>query len=561
MSESINPMNIVKVIDNRLTAGRINEYAIEQGASSITYRAYPSSNLSTSNLTFNNINPPSSETFVDRTVYCQVKYQVNFIGTCPVGTNLLDGWGYDVAPRALPVNNSFKSLVVSINGSNFTQDQNDILPALNRIHFEKLKSYLSQSPTVLDNCQKYSEGVGSNANVLASTQNGTTAGVPARGGFEGVEILTNTPTSASIILTATEPLIISPLNYDDVTGHARAFFNVSTFQVNANFDPQLAERILSVSNTATSAFTNITASPLASNIYFGYYSSKLLQNLPQVVSYPWYPTTRFIQSGLVLAPNATTTLNMNNVQLSSIPKKLYLMIKPTRSSYNISQTDTFARIDNVSIQFGNRASLLANCDSNQLYGISKRNGVDLDYSNWYGSTSYSKPRNWSGVGSILAISPMKDLGLSELYTSGTSSTIQVQIQVTYTNIQPLGSAPLAYDAYFIAIDDGLITIPGPNVCLQQSSVVAPKDLVHAHLLEPKYTSQDVLSYEGGSFFSDIKDFFSKPVWKDIWNVTKTVAPYIAPLIGLGETGGRLKQQRVGAGLVGGKKISKKKNQN
>jgi hypothetical protein len=248
---------------------------------------------------------------------------------------------------------------------------------------------------------------------------------------------------------------------------------------------------------------------------------------------------------------------MNNIQLNSIPKKMYLFIKPTRSSYTVSQTDTFARINTVSIQFGNRSSLLGNCDANQLYSISKRNGVDADFSNWYGSTNYNKPRNWSGCGSVLALSPWKDLGLSDYATSGTSSTIQVQVQVNYTNIQPSAAPALQYDAYLIVVDDGLISLPGPNVCLQQNSVVAPTDLLNAHMVEASVTTEALQSMEGGNFFTDVKHFFSSPTFQKVWSVAKQVAPIVAPLVGLGMSGGA-DRRFDGRGLVGGKAVSKKK---
>lgn len=573
MSESIRPLHVVKSLDSRLTAGTgaTAEYRLKQGASSITYRSFPSSNLSYSSVIFNNCNPPSAETYTSRTVFCQLQFQITFTGTCLTG-NLLDGWGYDVSPRALPVNNSFKSLTVSINGSNFTQDQNDIvLPVLSRVNYDWLKSYLSESPSVLDNSQLYSEGVGSNANPLASVQNGQPASVPARGGFQGVSIVSNTPTSAVILLTATEPLMISPLAYSDCHDHLPAFVNVNTFQAQATFDASLAARLISISNNASSTFSSVVAVPTFSNIYFAYYSSMLIQSMPRSPVYPWHPIQRYIQAGISLAPNASTSMSLNNIQLDSIPSKMYLIVKPTRASYNINQTDCYARINSVSINFGNRSSLLANTDAYQLYQISKNNGLDMDFTNWYGSTDYTKPRNWSGTGSVIVIDPLLDLGLSDLATSGTSQTLQVQFQINYTNIQPSGSGSLAYDAYLYVVSDGLINIAGAGVCLQQQSIVSQADLLNAPLV---IENPDV--YSGGNIFSGVADFFRHPPqWvrdvvstgKDVYNVAKQVAPYVLPLVGLGHPMGNMIHNRgmglsggseSGGTLSGGKKISKKK---
>lgn len=556
MSQSIRPLRVAKNLDSRLTAGQgTPEYLLHQGASEITYRSFPSSNLSASSVIFNNVNPPSANTYVSRTVFVEVQYQISFTGTvAQPGTNLLDDWGYSLAPRALPVNNSFKSLTVSLNGSSFSADQNDIVPVMSRVKYHRLQSFLSQTPTVLDNCQIYSEGVPSNVNVLGSVQNGQPGVSPARGGFQGVKVVSNTPTSAVILLTAVEPLMISPLAYSDEHDHLPAFVGLSTFQAQATFDDNLGARLISISDNTANTFSSVSAIPTYSNIYFAYYSSMLIQQPPTAPVYPWHPTQRYIQAGQSLAPSATTTLSLNNIQLDSIPARMYLVMKPTRSSYNIRQTDTFARINTVNISFGTRSALLSNCDSSQLFHISKGCGVDADYNAWFGSEGSipAKPRNFSGLGSVLAINPMKDLGLSDLATNGTSQTIQVQFQVNYTNIQPLGEPSLQYDAYLVIVSDGIITIPGPGVCLQQQSITSQTDLLNAPMV---MVNPDVYgsSMSGGSFWSDIGDWFKNPqTWKDAWKLTKQIAPYVAPLVGLG-----LNEPR-GSSLVGGKRISKQK---
>lgn len=585
MSESINPMKLVKVLDSRLSAGRIDQYTVYQGASEITYRSFPSSNLSSSNITFNNINPPD-KTFVDRTVYLKMQYRATFTGTCPAGQNLLDQWGYDIGLRNLVVNNSFKNVTLTLNNANFTQDTNDILPAFSRVHFDKLKSYLSQSTSMPDNCQLYSEGVASNANVLASTQNGPPNTPPARGGFEGVAIETNTPTSATILITATEPIILSPLNYDDTTGTSKGFYNVSNLVFNATFDDQLAARIISIANSSTATITALSAVPVSGTIYFGYYSAQLIQNIPEEFSYPWYNVSRFIQTGQALAPEASATLTMNNITLSSIPKKIYLYIKPTRASYSAYQTDTFCRINTVSCQFGNRSSLLGNADANQLYSISKRNGVDADWSGWHGSLgSNLRTRNFSGCGSVLCLNPAKDLGLQELWTSGSTANLLLQFTINYTSLMPITGPTLAYDAYVITIYDGLITIPRQGICVQQDNVVGPRDVVNANMIEESFTTKEILDYSGGGFFSDIKDFWSRnkhwimPVAKVASTGVKMAFPETAPILGalgLGKMcrmcrtkcggqcgggpsgGGLVGGAYSGGGLVGGAKMSKKK---
>ena len=570
MSESVHKMNLVKVIDSRLSAGRVNQYGIEQGPDSILYRISPASSLSSTNINFTNINPNSAQTFMDRSVFVQVQYQINFTGTCPAGQNLLDQWGYDVAPRALFVNNSFRSTTVTLNSVPFSENTNDNLSAYTRVHFDKLKSYLSESTSVLDNCQLYSEGVGSSVNVLASIQNGQPGSVPARGGFQGVQILTNTPTSGSILLTGTEPIMISPLKFDDTTDHYSAFVQLSTFQANFNIDDNLVARLISVSNNSTATFTNIVASVVKANIYQNFYTSKLIQQVSPIVSYPWYKTNTFTRTGVPLAPGSSAVMVMDLINLSSIPKKIYVYVRPTKSSLTVSQTDTFCRINSIDVTFGTR-NVMTGTDANSLYLISKNNGVDADFNSWYGSTQSNKPRNFSGAGSILALSPMLNFGLDSILTSGSNGPCQLQINVNYTSLIPSGGPTLTYDAYILCVQDGLITLSGSS-CVPQEAVVGPYDLMNVESLEPSLTTADVLDYSGGSFWSSISDFWTKnknwmiPVAKIASKGVKMLYPETAPILGafgLGQGGvmsGGVYSGGVssGGGLIGGGKISKKK---
>lgn len=580
MSDSVHKMNLVKVIDSRLTSGRINNYGIEQGPDTAQYRISPASSISNTNINFSNINPNDQTTFMDKTVYVEVQYQVNFTGTCPVGQNLLDQWGYDVAPRALFVNNSFRSSSVIINSNPFIENTNDNLSAYTRVNFDKLKSYLSQTASVLDNSQLYSESVGSNANPLASVQNAPVGAVPPRGGFQGVQITSNTPTSASLLITGTEPVMVSPLKWDDVNDSSPAFINLNTFQCEFQLDDQLAARLISISDNATATFTNVVASVQKANLYQTFYTSQMIQQLPTVSSYPWYKVITFSRTGVSVPSRGSATMQMDLINLASIPKKLYVYLKPTRSSYNINQTDAaFARIENIKVNFGT-IPVLSGTNAHSLYAISKKNGVDADFNSWYGSIN-THPRNFSGAGSVLALSPLFDFGLQRLLTSGSNKNVQLQLEITYTNLNP--SQAITYDAWVLCVQDGLCTLNGSG-CVAQEAVVGHNDILNSSMLEPSLTTSDVYEYSGGSFFSSIGDFWNKhkswllPVAKIASTAVKGLYPASAPILsavglgmcrdcgykcggacGGGPSGGAYSGGAVsGGGLIGGRKLSKKK---
>jgi len=227
----------------------------------------------------------------------------------------------------------------------------------------------------------------------------------------------------------------------------------------------------------------------------------------------------------------------SNLQISAIPKRLVFFVRQKRSTLNPSVPDVFARISSVSLEFMNRSSLLASASAIQLFDISKFNGVDANWQEWFGSEANNFPRAVSGVGSMIVIDPALDLGLNNLMSAGMTMNTQLQVQLTYTNINP--TETILFSIYLLTIDDGLVTFNN-GASYIQNSVVGPNDLLALSESPPEYTTSDALiqSKEGGNIFGNIKSFIQKnlPLFKQIFEVGKQVAPIVAPLFGMGEEG-------------------------
>ena len=577
MSESINPLKVQKYIDPRLLAGSQQQiYAISQGAATSIYRSYPATSISNSMVQFTSCNPPSN-TFVSKTVYLRVKYILNFVGTCPSGTKLLDSYGYDMACRSLPVQSSIKTSSVNINGSIFTENTNDVLPVYQQYHYKKVKKLLSLSPYVVDNCQKYSELVGSNRNVLAGAQNVNSDSDIPRGGFCGVKILQNTSTTGQIEINVMEPLFMSPFVYDDLNGTDKAFYGIDNFNASFNFDNDIASRVFSISDNCTSTFTNISCTPIEGELYFNYLTQpNFIQKVPrQMISYPYNKVDSISQTGVTVQPYASNIITCNNLVFGSMPSKIYVSVRRTASSYNIYQTNSFARINNVDILLDNKDSVLSRASPQQLHSISVSNGLDTEFSSFYGQLPSESPRYVSGVGSVFCLSPLKDIGISNsLQSAGTSGNISFQLTVNFTN---LSSEAIQYDVYIVPVYNGTMTLYD-KTCIQQKSIVSTIDMLNnAEVVIPSPHEIEMMS--GGSFFTNLWSNF-----KNVWNhpvsrAIRTVAPYIMPLVGLGDGQGQSQRMHpskhqqmllknegqaiVGGGLVnsdlvGGKKMTKKR---
>src|SRR5947207_896627 len=135
MSQAINPVKIVKVMDSRLESAENRDYAVLMGGQMYTMRPYSATSISASSFSFTNINPPSDNIFVNKVILVKNTYDINLTAALPVGSTIMDYWGSELALRCLPFNNSLVNLNVRLNSASFSQDQNDLLPALTRINF------------------------------------------------------------------------------------------------------------------------------------------------------------------------------------------------------------------------------------------------------------------------------------------------------------------------------------------------------------------------------------------------------------------------------------------
>jgi len=550
MSQSISQLKLIKVSDNRINDNEEKSYCIVQGGQLITYRYFNPASISQSSMTFNNINPPDLSVYTSKYVSITLVVLIDFVGTTS-GVNLLDGWGTTMALRAMPVNNSQINATLTLNNSSFTQEMNDVLPYILRCRFQKMMETLSETPVYLDASQEYSELSGAMRNPLGGYQNSVNGSVIPRGGFNMVEVLSNTPTTGQLRVTCTEPILISPLDFMNCDNPYFAGLSTVTYQ--GTFDPDINSRFLSISDNSPASFSSISITPQQeTKINFTYITPSVATQIPKTMVFPFYKINKYVTDFGSLAAGATITNVASNIQISSIPKRLVLFIRQKRSTLNPSVPDVFARITGLSIQFMNKSSLLGSASAQQLYDISRFNGVDLNWQEWFGSNvAGSFPSQVSGVGAVIVIDPATDLGLDNLQSAGMTMNTQLQVTFTYTNLNKTNA--LFLSSYILTVDDGLVTINN-GASYIQNSVVGVNDLLNLSESPPEYTTADALlqSKEGGNIFGNIKSFIQKnlPLFKQIFDVGKQVAPIIAPLFGMGDDEGMGME---GLGLVGGRR--------
>lgn len=124
-------------------------------------------------------------------------------------------------------------------------------------------------------------------------------------------------------------------------------------------------------------------------LLFKYITPSLLQRLPRSISYPYFSVDRYpTTSNISFAPNSSQILQSNNIQLKSIPRKIYIFARRQNMDETFSTTDTYFAINNISLNWNNESGLLSSATQQDLYNISKKNGVNLSWSQWAGAYSF-----------------------------------------------------------------------------------------------------------------------------------------------------------------------------
>lgn len=608
MSLSFQPLQPVLVKTNITNLTNERKFAVIKGGSQTTFKVYNSSNISQSSITFT-CPPPSAKIITSRKVLCTLPVRLTFTGTCPNGETLFRNL-YD-APRAFPIQGSIDTLQATINNYSVSINSSDVIHALMRYNTgHELKSLdYSMTPTYQDQSQSYDDLIGGILNPLGNIGDCHDDGglIQPRGAFP-FNIIANPvsngvdPVVVVIDCLFSEYLYLSPFYWGH--GDESGFYNITSMDYNLTFLGQAANRMWSHSNRggtapvtfATYVFAGLPGGPTSfpgvlPSLQFEYVTPLETMIIPNntPITYSYYDIIRFPTDQNPTAAGALGTFSSNNIQINSIPARLYLYVceKNSDKYATPSSTDTYFSIENVSIQFKNKNGLLASASQQQLYQLSVASGCKLSWAQWYGQfartpgTFSVAPADKIGlVGSVLAIDFPSAIGLDSLEAVGILSQSQLQINVTARNIANRVITPTVWIVVALA---GTFTIQGSNQCTAQIGVISPNDILDA-ADQPGITYDSVKDHEGGDFLSGLKNFGKSifPFIKKIHDFVKDnkllskaarmipetamLAP-VADAFGYGEDGGvrvgGRRQKRGGEGyvigdgeLIGGRRLNR-----
>ena len=499
MSLNIAPLTVKKVLDPRLEINESKDYVAVKGALVNSWQQFPATNINNSSFQIT-CNPPSRDIAVARLVYKRVQFVVTVTGTNTSGGVLLNE-GF-VAPRAMPLTCVTQSESITINNDTITQAPiQQYWRALLRYRndFENRFGQFSLAPSMLDQFQSYAEGAGTVRNPLAKY--GDNSFEQTRGGFSGFTIDPQTAgnTTATIRLTTVEPILVSPFVFGEGCNFYSAFSGVQNMSYTATIGN--LQRVLSLvqgqgAAVGTVVLNTPTVSVESASLYFNYLTPDPTMPIPRNVETSYFSVVSYpTRSSAPIAPGGRVSLTMNSIQVTSIPKRIYVFAKKDDSLETAFTSDTYLSVTtdaNPLTLTWNNNQFLSQATTPDLYNIAVKNGCNSSYSQWT-----------KEVGSVIALDAGLDWGLYSNEAPGVIGNYQLGLTCQFENTSTETFAPTLY---VVVVYEGVFNVNDGN-CSHMIGVLSPQDIMDA-TAQPSGSYQRSQDIYGGSWKS-IGDFLKK----------------------------------------------------
>jgi hypothetical protein len=544
------------VEDERLQLTPDVSFGVFKGAATIAPTKFPATGQPSSSAHQYMVTVPSLENVVDRCILWHCQFTLTFTPSedLAVGNRVLDFNGLD-ALAPFPLQQFVTTMSVQINSTQTNINMQDMLPSLlYMVGRDELAKWNNMTPTYLDNYAQYTDAVSAQSvaglsninNPLGTYANGVDPCYVPRGSWAFDNVVNPAAAAgalrptASVTVTVTEPLLISPLLFGlDGVG----LQGVNQINMQINIDP-VARRVWRRSPRDSANALRPTLNPIdvAFTANQCYMEVSFLTPSPyQLAKYAprnvvdFYQLDRYITTVGAIASGATGTCTTQSVQLAQIPDKLIFVIKEQYSELTNIDADCFATIENVSINFNAKQNILAQASKQLIYKYCKEAGSNQTYLEFSGLASIGNNAGVQKVvgttGSVLVLDFGKHIDIPEMYLSN-SSAGQYNLQLTVQYKNNTGSAFVNAQGVLIIMNSGVFSTERGQS--QVFTSLLNKDAVMAVLDEKPSTNSELKRLIGGSWLSSLM------------RVGKAIAPVAKDL--LRSTGN--KYASAGADLIG-----------
>lgn len=491
----------VEVLDKRLAVNNTRKYAVLRGPEQYIWQTFNSSSFSNSNATVQN-DPPSKEHIVCPAIYMDADFTITLNGVAGiVSPNMLsvDGNGeingYD-GLRAKALYKVIKTIQETIGTYTFTTELNEYVEIFDRVcNTPELSDWTDYSgqPNMPDYAQSWTLTDNTNRDPFKSYYDNPLW--CSRGSFP-IQIVANGVNQAIVKCHLSAPIPLSPLAFGDQ--NRSGFYGVDKMKTYLTWgDLSLLWCHSPAGNVLNSVSVNVDA--FQTRLGFLSPPETIARRMSGLITLPYYVPDIYTTNMNVVAPNATVTVNMNAVQLNSIPNKLYLYARVQDANKTVFLPDTYMNISNISINYNGQAGLLSSLEERDLHIISQKNGYEGSFNEWH-----------SRWGSILILLFGEDIPLApfaDQKAPGLEMKTNFQLKVTLTN---LSSAPITPQLNALFIEEGYTKIEN-GVVDAQVGFLTPEDIESAEPSNLTFSAaHHVLGgFSWSSLFNTAKRFVGK----------------------------------------------------
>jgi hypothetical protein len=448
------------------------------------------------------INVPSENVVVDRRVLLDtdVQFKVNITGV-PIGSVAFN-WGSTDGFGPYPLNSCYLTQNVLINNCGLSVNTQDIIAPLLRMNDQKIHTYYDGwTPSMVDDTYyNYSDAIGANNNPLGTITNNSMdnkikprgchtitsmsvvysiAGVVQAGSSNLISSALTDSWVITITTHLTEPLLfLSPFISNPCVANEAGFLGINNFSFNFTLDNNLrrvfrssnawaadsakVQYSFSTSLSGSSGFANLRILMNYLSVQPSQYAKISARNVLPLLQYDRYIANSSATTVNIPAPIAgvlvSTPYTSSNIALNQIPDTILIFGRIPVSSQRASNSDSFYKIDSISINFNNVAGILSGASPYELWVLSQKAGSSQSWSEFSGQINKSSATGLSSTipttGSILALNPTSSFNLPEYLSASSLGSYNLQFTVNFSN---QGITATAIEIVVITITSGYIT--------------------------------------------------------------------------------------------------------
>jgi hypothetical protein len=250
-----------------------------------------------------------------------------------------------------------------------------------------------------------------------------------------------------ITFTTIEPLLtLSPFTWCDPEYNAQGLVGINNMSFNFTIDNS-CKRVWSSAfeyggpysvSLGWQGFNN--NNPFQNvQMQFEFLSTQPTQLVASKNVCPYYDYARYISNS-----NGSVTFNQgipaqftsNTIQINQIPDYFIVFARIPMAQQTVLDSASFLTINNVSVNFNNASGLLSSFSQNQLWNMSRKAGLNMNFDEWRG-TALRNAVDGAGeaiytTGSILVIDAAS-LSLPSYLVAGNLGNFQFQITLNMTS--------------------------------------------------------------------------------------------------------------------------------